>query len=191
MRDLAPRGVNRIENLGAFLRAWFGPDGDVDNPSPGSHRSRFGNINLAGDDWASESELLCFRHAAFAASIEPGVRALALAFVDLGAITYTSCEGHFYADREPDELHVGALIRNDGEADRLERQWRAMEPQVDGEFDLGIMRHAVHSHDRQIRALDFYILKSAHCSWQRYFETRVSAAEVIAERLAADLAVRS
>ncbi|CAN5626725.1 hypothetical protein BH10PSE14_BH10PSE14_22170 [soil metagenome] len=186
MRDLAPRGVNRIENLGAFLRSWLGADNVGDSPSPASRRSRFGNINLAGDDWASESQLLPFRHAAFTESIEPGVRALAMAFVDLGTITYTSCEGHFYTDREPDELHVGALIRNDAEAGRLERLWQRMEPVVGLRFDLGIMRHAVESRDRRIRALDFYLLKPTHAVWQEYFSTRVAAAELIAARLAAD-----
>jgi hypothetical protein len=183
MKIMAARGVNEIENIGEFLRRWLSPE-EPERIETRSLRSMFGNINLAGSVGASRSALLSHSDNHFFDSIEPGVRDLTRAFLDLRAITYTSCEGHLYDSDTADELHVGVLVRNNDEALRFERHWDAADKLVTAPIELGIMNHSVMSRGRMVRAIDFYLLKSRDSLWSDYFAALPEATRSIAASLA-------
>jgi hypothetical protein len=87
----------------------------------GVSTSSAGNINGGGTAFSSASPIFIFAEDGFLLSIEPGVRALVSYMAgELNLITYTSCEGHLYADERPADLrHIGILPRNDAERARI------------------------------------------------------------------------
>ena len=182
MRLMAARKVNEIDHIGAFLRRWLVPDEPVAPPSR-SRRSSKGNINLAGTVGASRSALLAPTDPGFLMSVEPGVRDLVAAFVQIGAITYTSCEGHDYGGDVQDERHVGVLIRNDAEACRLERMWRTAESLVSPPLELGMMRHSVKSQGHAVRAIDFYLTCGDDVAASEYFAALAATSERLAQAI--------
>lgn len=187
MRMMAARSINEIEHLGPFLRRWLLPAASA-APIIRSLRSTTGNINLSGSVGSSRSALLARDEPDFFASVEPGVRALVSAFVAIGAITYTSCEGHDYGDNAPDEQHVGVLVRNDAEARQLEDMWRAAESVITPPLELGLMCHSVASEGRTIRAMDFYLTCGEGITTVDYFAGLPAASAAVT---AAVLALRA
>lgn len=184
---LTPRQVNEVSNLGWVVRNWA--SGRVaaatDDRAP---RSKFGNINIDCTPHSSRSLLLPASDGAFFTHIEPGVRRLVAAFVALGLITYTSCEGHDYDEGTPDERHVGLVIRTLDEKERVLELWNSIGTSVGGlaaaqSCELGYMDHSLACGDRRVRALDLYIVKRPNAGWEGYFRDVDDMSAAVADAL--------
>jgi len=173
----APRDVNMMEGIQAFLLKWRSQD------VPGNHEtvafscSAYGNINDSGSPSCLNGPSLTPHHSKFELSLEPGVRALVLLLVRrYGLVTYTSCEGHCYRglDRTPTERHVGVLPRSATERTRVERLFVTLATTVNSRHGANpaiveLMVHHIADRKVSIPAVDLYFSRRASARWDDYF----------------------
>jgi hypothetical protein len=183
IRFLPPRVENHSSRVDLFMRLWDTPMTAAQQAELGrrvtvsQQRSAFGNLNNEGTPYPSQSCLVSRFHPDFESIIEPGVRPLLAAIaIDLDLVTYTSCEGHRYADprRNPDERHVGVIPRSTAEAQRVLALFesaarRTNERHGDAAVEVAIMHHTVADGDHVYPAIDLYLSKTEHASWDSYF----------------------
>jgi hypothetical protein len=183
IRYLSPRPENRSSMVKLFMKLWDAPlteaqQEKLKNLVPyAQKRSEAGNLNVEGTPFPSVSCLLPRFHPDFEASIEPGVKDLMAAVaVDLDMVTYTSCEGHRYADREytHDERHVGVIPRNEQERQRTLKLFEEVAREVNSRFpnsaiDVAIMDHTVRDGDTVYPAIDLYLATRPGRSVNEYF----------------------
>lgn len=176
------RQVNAIARLEPFLRHW---QAHPAQPPPAEltpmARSAHGNINIGAKPFTAPSLLVPRGHQDFYRYIEPGVLDwVAFAVSDLGLTTYTSCEGHRYANGDVDERHIGLLVDSDAEADRVlalhERAARDLEETA---CELGWMDHTVQGDGLTLRALDIFLIRRSGHSWDAYFTALDSAMALV------------
>jgi hypothetical protein len=198
IRYLSPRGENRSSNVGLIIRQWDTPVSPEQRAEIGRRvvvkqvRSPYGNINVDGTPYPSKSYFLNRFHPEFEALIEPGVRTLLAAIaIDLDLVTYTSCEGHHYPSRTPDERHVGIVARSPEEAERVlarfERAAAATNAQhPDQAAEAAIMRHTLKDGDLSYPAIDLYLCRREAASWDAYFADVDAVGETLAAALLRD-----
>jgi hypothetical protein len=199
IRYLPPRIENHSSRVDLFMRLWDTPmtaaqqDELARSVSVTQQRSAFGNLNNEGTPYPSQSCLISRFHPDFESIIEPGVRSLlATIAIDLDLVTYTSCEGHNYTGtaRCPDERHVGIIPRSTDEAARVlgvfEAAARATNQRHPGAAaEAAIMRHTVADGDRVYPAIDLYVSRAAHASWDAYFAELDAVAATLDDELVA------
>lgn len=200
IRYLSPRRENRSSHVERVIRLWDTPVSAEEQAAIARAAaikqvvSPYGNINVRGTPYPSQSWFLSRFHPDFEAMIEPGVRALLAAVaIDLDLVTYTSCEGHRYpgTPRDPDERHVGIVARSPAEAERvLARFERAATVtnarHADKAAEVAIMRHTLSDGDIVYPAIDLYVCRRATASWDAYFAEVDAVGEALAEVLVRD-----
>jgi hypothetical protein len=193
VRYLAPRRENRSSHVDLIIRLWDTPLSPAQQAEVArrvvvkSVRSPYGNINVNGTPYPSQSYFVSRFHPDFEATIEPGVRTLLAAVaIDLDLVTYTSCEGHRYPTRTPDERHVGVVARSADEAERVVARFEraaiatnARHP--DQAAEVALMRHTLHDGDKTYPAIDLYVCRREAASWDAYF----ADVDAVADDLAA------
>lgn len=192
---LPPREENVFRGARQFMHRW---DFFKTREAPSARgvmrtqakASAGGNINIAGVNRSSLSMIFLPSQDGFFDAIEPGVRDLVRFFaVESDLITYTSCEGHWYRERnQADERHVGILLRTPTEKANL---WNGIDwtAQIwDKKFAhlpiaLAIMEGTVRDYHLQLPTLDFYLSKRAEAGWDIYFSSLNFASEQLAHIL--------
>lgn len=191
---LRPREPNRIASVHGLLRSWDFPQE--------AHAKTFaiseaGNINFAGVVAGSYAHIFTPGEPEFEAAIEPGVRPLVLAAVcEGGLVTYTSCQGHGYADSELNsECHIGILPRTRRE---LHRAWTAFKRVTlhDGDSlqvsSLAIYPwHLFDEHSqREVPVVDLYLHCRTTVDFNGYLEQLSLDARLVAGTLRAEFSRR-
>lgn len=168
------RQVNAIARLEPFLRHWHASPAQ---PRPAEvttvARSVHGNINIGARPFTAPSLLVPRGHQDFYRYIEPGVVDwVSFVVAELGLTTYTSCEGHRYANGDVDERHVGLLVDSDAAAEQVLALHAASTCELEGTAcQLGWMDHTVTGDGLTLRALDIFLIRRHGHSQDAYFET--------------------
>jgi uncharacterized protein len=171
-----PRFINHLSGAEQFLAAWDDASHSRNREIPRIVASANGNLNASGEPGNYVAPAVPRFSAAFESSLEPGVRPLVLLFArDIGWRTYTSCEGHCYADPSlpPTERHIGFLPRDDAELaamtsglDRLTRAANSRSPFAAVVLDVVV--HTLSTEGRVLPAVELYFSRGRFTSWRRY-----------------------
>ncbi|CAM2005473.1 hypothetical protein [Acanthopleuribacter pedis] len=181
---LKPRQWNQSLQVSLFMKLWDQPltedqAATLKAKAPMSQkRSAFGNLNIEGTPFPSQSCLASRFHPDFVSVLEPGVIELVEAVgVHHNLITYTSCEGHHYHHPETanDERHVGILSRDKAEHAAVLRLFEAAAAFINRTgnntpVEGALMDHGVSDGDRVYPAADLYLVKRDGFSWAAYFD---------------------
>ena len=176
--DARSRRVNRIDNLGTFVRSWNDCAHPRNSESVDLRATLFGNINKTGIPGNYRSHVLSRWHPKFATSLEPGIRELVLLLTEkFKWITYSSCEGHQYADMpvSPVERRVRILPRSRTEADSINAILKSVAAEVNAESRSSAVCASVLSDtvDSELGTLPAIVLcfkRSPSEAWQAYFD---------------------
>lgn len=197
IRYLEPRSYNRSDRVELFMRLWDSPLSEEEMKRLGAAapitqmRSDFGNLNNTGTPFPSASCLASRFHPDFVSVIEPGVHDFLLAIaIDHNLVTYTSCEGHDYRakKREPDERHVGVILRDRDEELRAIATFEDVGTDVnrtlpESAVEVALMFHSVSDGDLIYPALDLYLSKKQLAEWDEYFAQIDTVSEHLVKRL--------
>ncbi len=189
MRLLPSRETNVAEGVGLFLKRWLGQNPALETASVPPRRAQTGNINLAGTSGSSTSALLAPLDADFERFIEPVVLPLVRSVISAGWISYTSCEGHFYADGTADELHVGLIPCSVTEKAKTETVWQELSDEWDeakpgNPVQFALMRSIVSCDGRvDLSTVDLYLCRRAPAPWENYFLALAEVADYAASRI--------
>jgi hypothetical protein len=192
---LSPREENNFRGARQFMHRW---DFFKTHEAPSARglmrtqvrESETGNINTAGTDRSSLSMIFLPWQDGFFDTIEPGVRDLVRFFVfQLDFITYTSCEGHWYRDRDmADERHVGILPRTEIEKvtalngfTHVAGEWAKRGSHLP--ITIAVMHGTVRDDHAHLPTLDLYLARRKGASWHSYFSTLDAASRQLDEIL--------
>jgi len=176
----APGEINRFDGARQFVHRW---DFFKRRSTPPAHgliratvrRSAAGNINQQGAQASALSTMLLPFQDGFEQVVEPGISELVHVFsFKLDLITYTSCEGHYYASTDKaDERRIGIIPRNDLEMSMIIRlledcvNFIGMKSRFDVEIEIVVGT----LWDRKVAlpVIDLYLSRGKHREWSSYF----------------------
>jgi len=171
--------VNAIHRVREFMAAWSDATHPANAAAVTLKVSAHGNVNSTGVSGLYRAPDLTPHQRAFEEGLEPGVRALVLLCVhELGWITYSSCEGHRYADVEiePVERQVGVLPRSDEErasivstlAEAVRRVGRVA---VTDSVRVGLVREVLAdpATGEEFPVVDILFARAERVDWDEYF----------------------
>ncbi len=186
MRRLYCAEQNAIARLGSFLDHWDARAGRQLDVADHDHapRSRYGNINVGAQPRSAPSLLVPRCHEDFYRYVEPGVREWVSWFVSRGYTTYTSCAGHYYGGaKEPDFRHVGLLIRQASERQRLMAAYERVVLPADCGCELAYLDHDVSSEGRRHDTIDVFLVPRGDTREDRYFGAVDAAMDLLLAQL--------
>lgn len=133
---------NAISGLTAFIQAWDAA------PRAWADEARVavgpdGQINIEGSATCASAAIFVPSDPRFVEALEPGVRALCVALIDvLDCVTYSSCQGHraTEAGGHYRRRHVGIVPRDPPEAKRLESALETLCIETNAGFPHGSVR---------------------------------------------------
>ena len=112
--------MNHMDGLDAFVKRWQTREKSPERASEGNKVGASGHINVLGSGGTTSAYILTPWDPAFVGVLETGVRDLVLALhLDLGCITYSSCEGHAGESESYTFREVGIFPRDAREDRRL------------------------------------------------------------------------
>lgn len=173
-----PRVPNWTIDIKATISAW---DTTIDMPGEGMlsqlRISEKGNINVGGSLGGATAPIIPVWHQDFVKFVEPGILPLCLFIVrEIGWITYTSCEGHFYDENLliPSLRHVGILPRSDTEYMQIRSSLESAVRQFNRTFSPtivapGLILHELKDDTCSVQVIDLVFGKMQNSNWNEYF----------------------
>ncbi|UTW58840.1 hypothetical protein KFE96_00590 [Kordiimonas sp. SCSIO 12603] len=177
------RQINVFDGARQFMLRW---DYFKTQKAPSAHgrlklstrRSLAGNLNQEGTSYASRSTMFFPSQDGFWDAVEEGVKPLVLSLaIHHDFITYTSCEGHLYAqsNEDPDERHIGIIPRS------TEEYQRCLNLLTDSCIDHNtkndnsstsarVLEHTLIDYEERLPVIDLILEKKETASWETYFD---------------------
>ena len=179
-RDRTPNTMPDVEK---FLSACKMPNHPDNNKVNSLFYTDAGSINGDGVEGSFKAPSLSPFHPQFEISLEPKIRPLVFALVDLGYLSYTSCEGH-QINNTVYEAHVGLLIEKD---DSYKTCIENLKPL--SEHGLTLLSHKLWDlkYSKNYKTIELYVLYDLKESYFDYREKISRIVRITCKKLGLDV----